>query len=382
MKKSEINLLILEIVSILLLFINIFIKNYLNYWLIILMMVISFIITYIMLGFEKERKQHRKSIIKLLVFFTISFLILIYGIGFYTGFNKNVYSLSIINIIKNLFPVIVLVFATELYRYNLCKKGSKSRVLFLVTIILFVMFDLSIAIEHYDTNNIENIIELFTLILLPSITKNILLCDFAKKYGYSDCIVYNLIMSSYIYLVPILPNLDKYLETIILFLFPILIKIIINYRFEEKKKTSFRNKNIVSKIIVGIIIVITLVVIMLTSNLFRFWVAVVGSGSMEPTINIGDIVIVDKSYQKHLDKLQENDILVFKINNSIYTHRIIKIEKENSDYKITTKGDREGNVVDNWTVKKENVVGVVKRKIPYVGYPTVWLTNLIKEGNK
>ena len=63
------------------------------------------------------------------------------------------------------------------------------------------------------------------------------------------------------------------------------------------------------------------------------------------------------------------------------THRIINIDVINDEYFISTKGDRVGNVVDDWLVKRKDVIGVVKFRIPYVGYPTVWLNNLLKEEN-
>ena len=32
--------------------------------------------------------------------------------------------------------------------------------------------------------------------------------------------------------------------------------------------------------------------------------------------------------------------------------------------------------LDNWVVKNEEVIGVVKLKIPYIGYPTIWLSKM------
>ena len=99
---------------------------------------------------------------------------------------------------------------------------------------------------------------------------------------------------------------------------------------------------------------------------------------MEPTINIGDMVIVDKSYQKHIDKLKVKDILVFKVGRKVYTHRIVDIKKENNNYSIKTKGDRKGQSEDSWIVTADDVVGIVKVRIKYIGYPTVWLSRILE----
>ena len=117
--------------------------------------------------------------------------------------------------------------------------------------------------------------------------------------------------------------------------------------------------------------------IALFSNLFPIWIAAVGSGSMEPTIMIGDAIIVDKSVAKDPSKLTVGDVLVFKIQDTIYTHRIIEIKKVNGNLAMITKGDREGQAVDTWVVTSENIIGRVKFKISYVGWPTVWLSRMV-----
>lgn len=120
------------------------------------------------------------------------------------------------------------------------------------------------------------------------------------------------------------------------------------------------------------------ILIALFSNLFPYWIAAVGSGSMEPTINIGDAIVVDKTVQDHLDRLSVGDVLVFKIKDTIYTHRIIELRETNGNYAITTQGDREGQAIDTWVVTNKDVIGIVKFKINYVGWPTVWLSRIVE----
>lgn len=162
-------------------------------------------------------------------------------------------------------------------------------------------------------------------------------------------------------------------------IFPILLSRIVSFGFDKKKKEKFREKKHISVLAI-VIILLSLLVVLLNSNLFRYWMVAVGSGSMEPTINVGDIIIVDKQYQKRLDKLDVGDVLVFKIGKNIYTHRITKITENNGKYSINTKGDREGQMEDSWVVTNDDVIGVVKFKIKYIGYPTVWLSRIL-EGN-
>ena len=95
-------------------------------------------------------------------------------------------------------------------------------------------------------------------------------------------------------------------------------------------------------------------------------------------INVGDIVVVDKYYAENPSELVVGDILVFKVRNTLYTHRIISIVVKNNNYYIRTKGDYKDNAEDSWIVLRGDIVGKVKFRIRYLGLPSVWLHNLIK----
>ena len=158
---------------------------------------------------------------------------------------------------------------------------------------------------------------------------------------------------------------------------PILNMQFIDAYLKRKKKEDVRNKNIGPKIFVVISIIFLLFLIAVYSNLFRYWVATIASGSMSPTIEIGDIVVVDKYYCDNPKELAVGDIIVFKIKDTLYTHRIIKSIEKNGKYYFRTKGDYKDNAEDTWIVLKEDIVGKVKFKIKYLGYPSIWLHNLV-----
>lgn len=84
-------------------------------------------------------------------------------------------------------------------------------------------------------------------------------------------------------------------------------------------------------------------------NILPFSIFQIKTGSMIPTIQIGEIVISlkSKSYEK-------NDIITYKINSYFVTHRIIEITNEG----YITKGDF-NNTEDEKVVKKEQIQGKV-----------------------
>ena len=381
MKKSEFKLMLLEIIVIILALFNIFERNIVNEYLIALVFGIMFIISYFLVGFEKERMLDKKKKIGIMIFLAVGFLIIEFGLGLILGFQKSLYSTKFTTLIRNILPVLILVITSEMFRYQLCTKGDRNIFVLVLNVIMFTTVDILMQIHLYNLDELSDIILMLVTVGTTSVCRNILLCNCSYKYGYTLTLVYSLIYSVYVYFVPIFPNYNGFIKTVIRIISPIITMLMINNLFRDKaKKEEYdRKHNIISKTLTLILVVVLISVIVLVSNLFRFWAVSIASGSMSPTIDIGDIVIVDKMYQKHPEKLKNGDILVFRVKDKLYTHRITNILNVDSEYYIKTKGDREGQEEDFWTVREDDVVGVVKFKIKYIGYPTVWLNELKKK---
>ena len=100
-----------------------------------------------------------------------------------------------------------------------------------------------------------------------------------------------------------------------------------------------------------------------TPSFFGIKSYVIISGSMQPELEIGDIVIVKDS----LEQLKEGDIISFRRDNLIITHRITEImflSDGSKQYK--TKGDF-NNVEDIEIVKDEQIEGKVVNTISNLG---------------
>lgn len=88
------------------------------------------------------------------------------------------------------------------------------------------------------------------------------------------------------------------------------------------------------------------------------------SGSMEPTINVNDLIIIKKCEES---EIQKGDIITYKKEDgSIVTHRIVKINKENGQNVYTTKGDN-NEIEDDETIKHSQVHGKYLFKIQGMG---------------
>jgi signal peptidase len=93
----------------------------------------------------------------------------------------------------------------------------------------------------------------------------------------------------------------------------------------------------------------------------------VASGSMLPTLNIGDLIIVQKidPAQIHADPLT-GDILVYKRGDELIVHRAISIRQDpHGVYWITTRGDNTNTNDTAWP--STQLVGKVIARIPAIG---------------
>lgn len=100
-----------------------------------------------------------------------------------------------------------------------------------------------------------------------------------------------------------------------------------------------------------------------STGIFGINIFCIMSGSMEPKINVNDIVVIKKVKQ---NKIKQNDIITFQVNEETITHRIINIEEQNGEKIYTTKGDA-NNVPDSEKIVYNNIKGKYIFKIPKIG---------------
>ena len=96
---------------------------------------------------------------------------------------------------------------------------------------------------------------------------------------------------------------------------------------------------------------------------------------MYPYIKKRDVVLVEKIYNNEISTLKKGDVLVFKHNNILVIHRIIRILEVEGNKYFYTKGDN-NNGEDGYPISKNDVVGKALFEVPYIGYFTVELNEM------
>lgn len=380
MKKGFNKILILEIILLIFLLFNSFVFKIANMYVISGIMLPFLILMIVLNGFEKDNYRYKKDVLLNIIIFLLMYYFITYFLGLFSGFVKSSYSLSFINIIKNTFPVIALILISELMRYVLFNKTKRNLPCLIIGCLLFVMVDVNTMVHIYDVKTALGITKMICLVVFPSITKNIFLTYLTMKVGYKNGIIYRLITEISTYLLPIFPDFGEYINVLLKTVLPIAIMARLNnmfnyYSVRKIKDSRYNNRKLV---LYSVITFSLLTIVLLTSGLFTYQALTIGSGSMSPAIEKGDVIILKGMKNEEARKIKKGDVLVYNHDNKIIVHRVIKKSNNGKTISFKTKGDY-NNTKDSWTVKQEDVIGIVKFRIRWVGMPTVALNELLNK---
>lgn len=142
-----------------------------------------------------------------------------------------------------------------------------------------------------------------------------------------------------------------------------------------KKNKVFRTINLIKNIICWTLIVVLVFTLVLffmsringsTPSVFGYSIFRVSSGSMEPELMVGDIIL-DKTVDNPED-LKVGDVITFKSSDYgdlLVTHKVIKAPyEENGKLMLQTKGI--ANEVEDKPISVDNVKGIMICKVDYL----------------
>ena len=378
--KSYYTIFLFETVVMFFVILNSFKSSLSNVYVLPFILFICDLIFFLVLGSEKSNKRLNKIIDFDVFMFLMVFLILYYLFGIVIGYAKSNNYLTLYGLTVFIIPTILKIVFKEHLRKLILTKSGNNKFLIIYTVLLFIMIDVLPALSMLKMSNMHDVFIFIALVLLPSITFNISATYINMKVGYMPVIIYLLIFSLYQYIVPIVPNPSEYLKAIIDFILPILIlfkvrKIVNKYSDEDKEIDRNYKKSAIILLIIPIIL--TIIIIYFVSGYFKYYALAIASGSMNPVFDRGSVVIIEQVNDKYdnYNKLKEGKIIAFKAEKNTVVHRLIRIVNVGDEIFYYTKGDA-NKKEDDYLIKKENIIGIVKFTIPYIGYPTVWFSEI------
>jgi signal peptidase len=97
---------------------------------------------------------------------------------------------------------------------------------------------------------------------------------------------------------------------------------------------------------------------------------------MTGEINKGDMIVYEE-YTAGKQFVEEQDVVVYIKNGNRIVHRVVDIERVEGRNRYYTKGDA-NDAVDAGYISDSDIEGVVLFKLPFVGYPSLWLRDAFK----
>lgn len=348
---------------------SIFYKNDFLLKISIIVITIVYLLEY---GFHKDNSYLKPLVTRIVISCLLSFLIIIYSIGLFTGFNNTVLKFNFNYLFSVVFLGLVTTILLELMRYVICKNSTVSKKPIVLFTIIMMVLNIITEINGYNLSETEGVFVFISVVVLPVISRELLCSYLAYKVSYLPALIFKLVITLYEFVMPIIPDLGYYLYAsfnifLVFFIYFISSKSI---DYAEKAKV-YVNKS-TRRVIYIPILVFLLLIVLLISGLLKYKMIAIGSDSMVPAYGRGDAVIYVKA---DAEDVKKDDIVVFVKEDIIVTHRAVGVTKNGNEILIRTKGDA-NNAPDNFTLKGSDVLGIVEYRVKYIGYPTVWINEL------
>ena len=308
----------------------------------------------------------------------IIYIILYFLSGLIFGFERTPYSKDILSVLLNLWSFGSIIILQEYVRLQLVKNENKKMYSLILTTLVFFVLNLNYSNFLDNFTDFKTIFIYVSSVLLPAIAESAILTYLVYTSGVKASIIYRLFVTIPPFLIPIVPSLDWFVTAVVGVVLPLGVYIYINYvNVVKNERLSRGERKRYSPVVYIPVFALIAVFAAFVMGLFKYQPVAVLSGSMSPTFNRGDAVIINKLTKQEKNELKKGDIIQFISGTRYVVHRIYKVTNDEYGNKaFITKGDH-NNAPDSDQVSLDNVIGKVSFSVPLIGYPSVWLTGVI-----
>ena len=290
--------------------------------------------------------------------------------GLFSSFGKSPYSFALTGILTNLVFVGSMLVGMELSRAWLINRLGRKHTLLAIAFVAVLYTLLSLPLARITGLRLElTSITYMNSTVLPALAENMLASFLALLGGPLAAIAYRGILQVFWWFSPILPNLPWAFKGLIGVVVPIVGLVVANtLRISRPRRRQARREGEGS--LAGWIVttIVAVAAIWFAVGLFPVQPTTVISGSMRPTLDVGDVVIIAKV---SADTIKPGDIIQFREAKGITTvHRVVEIQEIEGNMLFVTQGDANSKPDAN-PVIPENVVGKAVFDIPKIGWAAI-----------
>ncbi len=324
---------------------------------------------------EVDRKwEFSSSFIPLAMMIGISQTSLWIFSGVVTSFGKSPYAFTPQAIAFNLIYFLSSLFGVELLRAYLIGKLSQNKeTLSLIFTSLFCTLILFPPARLLSLFTLSGYPEIFCSDFLPTFAENLLASYLVLLQGPIASIAYRGTLEMFKWLFPILPDPTWPVKSLFGVLAPTLGFLIADVYMGQEESLKRKGEPTTQKwLYVAIVLTIG---IYFSTGLLGIYPVVIISGSMRPTIDVGDIAIIVKIPP---DRIELNDIIQYFDGEKTLVHRVVGFKQIGSNRLFITKGDA-NNAPDPAPVHPNQVMGRLWFVIPKLGWIKIYIEFIIEE---
>lgn len=307
--------------------------------------------------------------------FGVIYVIITIFAGVIDSLGKSPYSHSIKGIFTNILFVGSALVGREFirgYLVNSLTKKEENYLVFILVSILMTITNFSLK-KYLELNSLQSAVMFGAEFFAPEFANNIFATYLVFLGGPLTSIIYFGIIQGFHWISPILPDLKWITAGLIGVLLPVFFLMTLQTIYltttKQIKKRDQDEESPVGWIVTSII---SIAIIWFAVGVFPIYPSVIATGSMEPMIKPGDVILVKKiTDMEGVNNLKVGDVIQFKRDSILISHRIIEVvndEKEGLGFK--TKGDN-NSAIDSRIVKPQELKGTIEHVVPKVGWPTL-----------
>ena len=315
---------------------------------------------------------HSRMVLLIMGMMGLLFMMLYYMSGLIFGYYYALVRFSLSTFLLYILPISVTIVASEIVRSIMLAQNSRlvSFLSYLICLVAEVLVTAGLRSVH--TSNA--LVDALGYYVFPAVTANILYHYIGGLYGKYPSIVYRLITTLALYIVPVTSKLSNAIYAFARLAVPLLIYVFIKALYGKRKNTAqVRKRRVMLWVSTAVMAVLMLSFILLVSGQAKYGLMVIATESMSGEINKGDAVL----YVAYDDQtIKEGQVIIFEKNKRYVVHRVVNIVIVDGAARYYTKGDANEDL-DAGYITDADIVGLTDFKIPYIGMPTLWLHDLI-----
>jgi signal peptidase len=295
-------------------------------------------------------------------------------VGFFMGFGKNP-SIWTPTTLTVYFPFLfVPFFALELSRGYLATAITRHKpTLSLLTISLFYTIIISTIPTYLGLVSPLSVAEFLIRTFIPSLAISLLASYFAFLGGFPANLIYMAMPAFFTWFSPMLPNPTWQVQSVLTVVaaatgFMVLDTAVKPLSAKNIRRTLKKQKSQLPYWTA--ITLIGLVAVWSSTGLLGFTPTIIASGSMQPAVNLGDIVLVINAPP---NTIKVGDIIQYRTSDVPTIHRVIDTYTSTGTLWFVTQGD--ANNAPDPPISQDQVMGKIVFTIPQLG----WVSIAIKD---